>query len=188
VPRYLCKLATGFDALGVRYGSHDDPDAATRDYFNSIGAKACEFPTARSAAHVARVNGNPILMGAPNVVRGGSQSGNIAAQDLIAENLCDILVSDYHYPSLAQAAFTLVDAGVCSLARAWAMISSAPATAMGLEDRGTLAQGKRADLVIIDKATRRIGATICAGKIAHMSGEIGARFVSGLHGMAVAAE
>ncbi|WP_380057363.1 alpha-D-ribose 1-methylphosphonate 5-triphosphate diphosphatase [Falsihalocynthiibacter sp. SS001] len=188
VPRYLCQLANDFDRLGVTYGSHDDPDAATRDYYNSIGARVCEFPTGTSAAHVAKVNGNPILMGAPNVVRGGSQSGNIAATHLIEDGLCDILVSDYHYPSLAQAAFTLADAGLCDLATAWGMISTAPAAAMNLDDRGTIEQGKRADLVIIDKKTRRIGATLCNGRVAYLSGEIGTRFVTGMNAIPLAAE
>ena len=73
VPRYLCRLAEQFDALGVTYGSHDDPDGETRETFSMIGAKICEFPTARPAAALARAVGDPILMGAPNVVRGGSQ-------------------------------------------------------------------------------------------------------------------
>ena len=188
VPRYLCNLAAFFDQTGLRYGSHDDGTAETRCYFDEIGAKICEFPTTQAAARAAHSLGNPVLMGAPNIVRGGSQSGNIAAEDLIRAGLCDVLVSDYHYPSMAQAAFNLVDTGVLSLSAAWALISTNAADIMGLSDRRTLTVGQRADLVVVEKDTRRITATIAGGKLAHLSGETGRRFVSGLAAVAHAAE
>ena len=172
VPRYLCTLAAAFDELGVKYGSHDDHDAATRDYYGMIGAKVCEFPTRHAPANVARANGDPVLMGAPNVVRGGSQSGNIAATDLIRAGLCDALVSDYHYPSLANAAFTLADTDILPLGRAWEMISTNPARIMGLEDRGVIAPGKRADLVICNAQTRAIEGTLAAGRWSHLCGDL----------------
>jgi predicted ABC-type ATPase len=84
VPRALGALAAQFTANGVRMGSHDDGTAEVRSFFRQIGAPICEFPTTVQAAAAARAAGEPVLMGAPNVVRGGSQSGNIAAQDLIA--------------------------------------------------------------------------------------------------------
>lgn len=188
VPRYLCNLAAFFDAQGIRYGSHDDASAETRVYFNEIGAKICEFPTSQAAARAARSLDNPILMGAPNIVRGGSQSGNVAALDLIRAGLCDVLVSDYHYPSMAQSAFALVETGTLDLPAAWALISATPAAVMGLSDRGTLTVGKRADLVVVDKKTHRITATISGGRLAHLSGETGQRFISGLATVAHAAE
>lgn len=188
VPRYLCNLASFFDAKGIRYGSHDDSTAETRCYFNEMGATICEFPTSQTAARAARSLRNPVLMGAPNVVRGGSQSGNIAALDLIKTGDCDALVSDYHYPSLAQAAFSLVQSGALDLARAWALISARPAEILGLADRGTLIPGKRADLVVVDKATHRIAATISQGRLAHLSGELGQRFITEAHPLAHAAE
>lgn len=188
VPRYLCNLAAFFDAQGVRYGSHDDTSAETRCYYDEIGAKICEFPTSHAAARAARSLENPILMGAPNVVRGGSQSGNIAAVDLIKAGLCDALVSDYHYPSLSQAAFALAEAGTLDLPAAWALISTKPATIMGLADRGSLTAGKRADLVVVDKHTQRITATVVGGRVTHLSGETAARFIAGLSDLAHAAE
>ncbi len=178
VPRYLCDLASAFDRLGIRFGSHDDVDAETRVYYDSIGAKICEFPTTVKAASSARALGNPVLMGAPNVVRGGSQSGNIAAVDLVRSGLCDVLVSDYHYPSLSLAAFKLVEDGVMPLVAAWRMISSKPAEIMGLSDRGELIPGKRADVIIVDAKTNRIGATISGGRLSYLSGEIGQRFIA----------
>jgi alpha-D-ribose 1-methylphosphonate 5-triphosphate diphosphatase len=175
VPRSLAQLATGFQASGVQMGSHDDGTAETREFYRNIGAPNCEFPTTVAAAQAARAAGEPVLMGAPNVVRGGSQSGNIAAQSLVEAGLCDALVSDYYYPALAQAAFYLADAGVMDLAAAWAMISTNPAQIAGLHDRGTLAVGKRADLVAVNAETRAVEMTICAGRIAHLSGEAARR-------------
>lgn len=188
VPRYLCTLAAAFDQLGVTYGSHDDHDAATRDYYGMIGARICEFPTRHAPANVAKANGDPVLMGAPNVVRGGSQSGNIAATDLIRAGLCDALVSDYHYPSLANAAFTLVDKGLLPFAQAWAMISENPARIMGLDDRGVIAAGKRADLVICNAQTREIEGTLAAGRWAHLCGDLADRVSQAPARLAHAAE
>lgn len=188
VPRYLCNLAAAFDELGVTYGSHDDHDAATRDYYGMIGARVCEFPTRHAPASVAKANGDPVLLGAPNVVRGGSQSGNIAATDLIRAGLCDALVSDYHYPSLANAAFTLTDKGILPFAKAWDMVSSNPARIMGLADRGVIAPGKRADLVICNAQTREIEGTLAAGRWSHLCGDLADRVSGGAARMAHAAE
>lgn len=188
VPRYLCTLADAFDTLGVRYGSHDDPDADTRERFSLIGARICEFPTGRGAAAVAKAVGDPIIMGAPNVVRGGSQAGNIRAAQLIEEGLCDVLVSDYHYPSLAKAAFRLVDDGLCTLPQAWAKISRTPAEIMGLADRGRLDFGKRADVVIVNEATHAVEGTISGGRISHLTGAAAERFFARPAELKLAAE
>ena len=188
VPRKLCQLAEAFDTLGVTYGSHDDPDGETRETYAMLGARICEFPTTLSAAKVAKAVGDPVLMGAPNVVRGGSQAGNIAAISVIRAGKCSALVSDYHYPALARAAFALVDQGVRDLPQAWAMISSMPAQIMRLSDRGEIAPGKRADLVIIDKITRHVECTISRGRITYLSGAAAHRFVNLEQTMQVAAE
>jgi alpha-D-ribose 1-methylphosphonate 5-triphosphate diphosphatase len=188
VPRYLCNLASSFDRAKIRYGSHDDPDAATRDYYGMIGARICEFPTRAEPAQVAHAMGNPVLMGAPNVVRKGSQSGNIAATDLIRRGLCDALVSDYHYPSLARAAFSLADDGMMSFAAAWHMISANPARIMRLSDRGTLAAGNRADIVICNTHTRQIEGTMVAGRWSHICGGLAERLTALPPAIAHAAE
>lgn len=187
VPRRLCKLADAFDSLGVIYGSHDDPDGETRETYAMLGARICEFPTSVQAAAVAKAVGDPVLMGAPNVVRGGSQAGNISAAKLVRDGKCDILVSDYHYPSLAMAAFRLVDDGIRPLPQAWAMISTAPAELMRLHDRGVIAQGRRADLCIINSATRTVEATIAGGRITHLAGEAAHRFLSSAQSLGIAA-
>jgi len=176
VPRALCAMASAFDELGVTYGSHDDPDAETREVYRMIGARVAEFPITRRAAAAAKAEGDPVIMGAPNVVRGGSQAGNIAAVDLIRDGICDALVSDYHIPALPLAAWALVDAGVCDMAQAWALLSTGPARALGLSDRGDIAEGLRADLVLINKSTRRIEATIAAGRLAYLAGPVVTRF------------
>jgi len=167
VPRNLLRLVEAFDRLGIVYGSHDDPDGDTRERFRILGAHIAEFPAAFSAAAVAKAMGDVVIMGAPNVVRGGSQAG---------------LVSDYHYRSLAEAAWALADLGVRSLPRAWAMISTVPARLLRLQDRGEIAPGKRADFVLVNEANRNIEATISAGRIAHLSGEAAVRLVGARHG------
>ncbi|MHA7828631.1 MAG: alpha-D-ribose 1-methylphosphonate 5-triphosphate diphosphatase [Roseovarius sp.] len=188
VPRHLCHLARSFDEFGVIYGSHDDPDAETRETFAMIGARICEFPTSRAAANLAKAVNDPVVMGAPNVVRGGSQAGNISALDLIEAGKCDALVSDYFYPALSQAAFALVDQGIADLPSAWAMISQTPARIMRMTDRGTLDEGQRADLAIVNATTREVEATLVRGRIAHLSGEAAQRFLRLGQSLALAAE
>lgn len=188
VPRNLCFLANGFETLGVRFGSHDDPDAETREFYSMIGARIAEFPTSRRAAAATRSMGDPVLMGAPNVVRGGSQSGNISAIDLIREGLCDALVSDYHLPALPMAAWRLVDLGLMELAEAWAFISTTPAKVMKMNDRGRIAEGLRADLVVMNADTREIEATISGGALAYAGGPVAQRLIAPMLRMQLAAE
>ncbi|GGD31336.1 alpha-D-ribose 1-methylphosphonate 5-triphosphate diphosphatase [Sinisalibacter lacisalsi] len=188
VPRNLLRLVEAFDRNGIVYGSHDDPDGETRERFHILGAHVAEFPAAFGAAAVARAMGDVVIMGAPNVVRGGSQAGRIPAISLITKGQCDVLVSDYHYRSLAEAAWTLADLGVRSLPRAWAMISTVPARIMRLHDRGEIAAGKRADFVLVNAESRSIEATISAGRIAHLSGEAAVRLLGARTTLGMAAE
>ncbi len=184
----LRQIATTLNSMGVRYGSHDDETASMRRYFSELGADICEFPTTLEAAKQARALGNPILMGAPNVMRGGSQSGNIAAQELIETGLCDALVSDYYYPALQGAIWALVDRGVMPLEQAWALISTNPARVLGLDDRGEITDGARADFVVLNAETRRIEATFSNGRLAMLSGQAGVRFTNGAAPQQIAAE
>jgi alpha-D-ribose 1-methylphosphonate 5-triphosphate diphosphatase len=188
VPRHLCTLAEAFDDIGVLYGSHDDPDGETRERYSMIGARIAEFPTTRQAARAAHAMMCPVIMGAPNVVRGKSQAGNISASDLVAEGLCDALVSDYHIPALVLAAWAMVDRGLASLPKAWAMISTNPAEIMRMPDRGRLDPGMRADLVVVNAETRQIEATVCAGRLAYLAGEAGRRFMQAPQAARLAAE
>jgi alpha-D-ribose 1-methylphosphonate 5-triphosphate diphosphatase len=178
VPQALAVLAETLKARGVVMGSHDDGDSATRSFYRNFGASVCEFPTTVEAAQSAHDAGEPVLMGAPNVVRGGSQSGNIAAEALIADGLCDCLVSDYYYPALSQAAWALEASGTLPFARAWEMVSTQPAKIMGLHDRGRLEHGLRADLVVMNPQTHAVEATIAGGRLAYAHGEVARRLVT----------
>lgn len=134
--------------LGLALASHDDATAEHVDEAIADGVAIAEFPTREEAARASHGSGMKVLMGAPNVVRGGSHSGNIAAADLARLGLLDILSSDYIPYSLLQAAFDLPrHAPEMSLADAVRTVTLNPAEATGLHDRGELAEGKRADMV-----------------------------------------
>ena len=111
-------------------------------------------------------------MGAPNVVRGGSQSGSIAAVPLIEANLCDALVSDYYYPALYGSMWSLHDNKILEFAKAWSLISSGPAKALSLKRKGKLQLDFCADFVIMDPERRVIEATFCKGKPTYLSGKV----------------
>nr|WP_321254457.1 alpha-D-ribose 1-methylphosphonate 5-triphosphate diphosphatase [uncultured Ruegeria sp.] len=178
VPAALEQLCATLSDRGVRLGSHDDATARTRADWRARGARISEFPETLEAAEAARAAGDHVILGSPNVVRGGSHKGNASALDLITMGLCDALASDYHYPSPRRAALMLAKSGLLDLAGAWALISSGPAQVLGLTDRGTLAPGKRADLVILETATNRVAATLAGGRVSYMSGDIAARLVA----------
>ena len=178
VPAALRGLSERLLARGVRLGSHDDASDAVRAEWRDMGMRISEFPETVEAAEAARQGGDGIILGAPNIMRGGSHKGNVSALDLIAMGLCDAIASDYHYPSLHRAAFFLAESGVCDLPHAWALISEGPARLLGLSDRGRIEPGLRADLVVIDRATHRLCATICEGRLSWLSGDLAERFVS----------
>ncbi|HKK36457.1 MAG TPA: alpha-D-ribose 1-methylphosphonate 5-triphosphate diphosphatase [Paracoccaceae bacterium] len=133
-------------ALGATLASHDDTDAAHPAVSAAHGARIAEFPTTREAAEASRAHGLAVLMGAPNLLRGGSHSGNVAAAELAEAGLLDILSSDYAPSSLLMGALRLGELWG-DVARGFATVTSAPAAATGLDDRGRLAPGLRADLV-----------------------------------------
>ena len=134
----------------IALASHDD---ATHEHVaesHQLGSVIAEFPTTLAAAQASRQHGMNVLMGAPNIVRGGSHSGNVAAHQLAASGLLDILSSDYYPASLLDAAFRIADSddNAFTLAQAVRLVSKHPAQALGLHDRGVIAEGKRADLVL----------------------------------------
>jgi len=134
--------------MNIALASHDDATLAHVEEAEADGVAIAEFPTTQEAASAAHAAGLSILMGAPNVVRGRSHSGNISATDLVAAGLLDILSSDYVPFALLQAAFMLPDrVPGLDLPRALATVTANPARAAGLNDRGEVAPGKRGDLV-----------------------------------------
>jgi alpha-D-ribose 1-methylphosphonate 5-triphosphate diphosphatase len=133
---------------GISLASHDDTTEKNVADAVSDRVSVAEFPTTMEAARGLHEAGIDILMGAPNVVRGGSHSGNIAAVDLAREGLLDILSSDYVPSSLLMAVLQLPrDVPAIDLAAAVRTVTSTPAEAVGLSDRGEIAVGKRADII-----------------------------------------
>ncbi|MDP2781980.1 alpha-D-ribose 1-methylphosphonate 5-triphosphate diphosphatase [Devosia sp.] len=146
--RHRQALAALSHARGIALASHDDATTDHVDKARDLGISIAEFPTTLEAAKASRDAGFAILMGGPNVVRGGSHSGNVSARDLAAAGLLDILSSDYIPFSMLQAAFCLVDAvDGLDVAQAISLVTRRPAEAAGLHDRGEIALAKRADFV-----------------------------------------
>jgi len=177
VPGALDALCKQLAQKGITMGSHDDTTRDTRAIWAARGATVAEFPETLAAAEAAAEMGSIVVMGAPNVVRGGSHNLNLSAIDLIAMGHCDALASDYHYPSARRAALMLWQNGMRDLNGAWGLVSAGPAAVLGLEDRGVLEAGKRADIVVLDRATLRVAATMVQGRMSYMSGDIAARFI-----------
>lgn len=147
-PANRSAIAAACQARGIVLASHDDATVAHVDEAVTQGIKVAEFPTTAEAAKASKDAGLGVLMGAPNVMRGGSHSGNVSARSLAENGLLDILSSDYIPFSLIQSAFFLGEVvDTISLPQAVAMVSKTPAEAVGLSDRGAIEAGRRADLV-----------------------------------------
>jgi alpha-D-ribose 1-methylphosphonate 5-triphosphate diphosphatase len=140
--------------FGAVLASHDDTDVDHVTASAAYGIRLAEFPTTVEAAQACHANGIAVMMGAPNLIRGGSHSGNVAAEDLARLGLLDIVSSDYVPSALLTAAFRLGEIWG-DLPRGIATVTAAPADAAGLADRGRIAPGQRADLIRI----RRVGDT-----------------------------
>ncbi len=145
-------LAAFCRSRGIALASHDDATLDHVDEAISYGTRLAEFPTSVEAARASHEAGMSVLMGAPNVVRGGSHSGNIAATDLAGAGLLDVLSSDYVPLSLLHAPFILADTveGM-DLPKAIALVTATPARTVHLDDRGRIAPGLRADLVRVER-------------------------------------
>ncbi len=145
--RHRNEIVARAQARALPIASHDD---ATREHVQEAvqnGMTIAEFPTTQEAADASHEAGLAVLVGAPNLVLGGSHSGNIAAIDLVAAGRADILSSDYVPASLMEGVFKLPQAGIgLTLPQAVRLATLNPARAVGLDDRGEIAPGKRADL------------------------------------------
>jgi alpha-D-ribose 1-methylphosphonate 5-triphosphate diphosphatase len=172
VPASIARLAAAATLHGVALLSHDDASPAQRQWYRSLGCRVAEFPTTLETAQEAAASGDDIVLGAPNVVRGGSHIGWIDAREMIARGLCSVLASDYYYPAPLLAAFRLVTSGTLALEQAWPLVSEAPARAVGLGDRGRIAPGQRGDLVLVDASNHdrpRLVATIAGGRVVYLN-------------------
>lgn len=139
----------------IRLLAHDVVSAEEIRHVRAAGAAVAEFPTTVEAAAAAKAAGMPVVAGAPNVLRGGSHSGNVSAVELIAAGLVDNLSSDYMPTTLLAAVLHLAEDGVLPLARAVRLVTSGAAATAGLPDRGALVPGLRADLIAVTGDARQ---------------------------------
>jgi alpha-D-ribose 1-methylphosphonate 5-triphosphate diphosphatase len=150
-PKAVAAVLEAVHRARLPAASHDDRTAEDRRANRALGCHIADFPTAEAAMLEARSAAEPIILGAPNVVRGGSHlSKGVSAATMAERRLCTVLASDYYYPALAAAAIRLWRRHNLDFAQAWALVSSAPADAAGLGDRGRIAADARADLVLVD--------------------------------------
>jgi alpha-D-ribose 1-methylphosphonate 5-triphosphate diphosphatase len=171
VPAAITRLAKKATACNIPLLSHDDASPEQRQWFRALGCRVAEFPTTEDTAREAAAGGDEIVLGAPNVVRGGSHTGFVKASDMIARGLCSVLASDYYYPAPFAAPFRLAADGVATVETAWSLVSETPARAAGLEDRGVIEVGRRADLVVVDATAPggpRLEAVIAGGRVVHL--------------------
>lgn len=172
VPSSIARLAAIGREHGVPLLSHDDELPQQRANFRMLGIDIAEFPVNEETARAAIDNGDFTVFGAPNVVRGGSHTGWVSAADMVSKGLCSILASDYYYPAPLLAAFLLAADNILPLAQAWTLVSGAPAAATGLHDRGEIAVGKRADIILVDAhdpVRPRVIAAVAGGRMVHLT-------------------
>ena len=177
VPASIARLAEAGKKAGIPMASHDDDTVERRQYYGALGCGIAEFPMNRETSRASREMGSIAVFGAPNILRGGShlKGRGVRAADEVREGLCQTIVSDYYYPALVQSPYVLAAEGDAAFEEAWALVSTAPARAAGLADRGEIAVGQRADLVLVAPADpnavrakpARIAATLAGGRIVH---------------------
>ncbi len=159
---------------GVPLASHDDDTVEKVVQMQSLGASISEFPVTLEAAREAHGRGMVNAMGAPNALRGTSYSGNLSARDLHTAGLLDLLAADYHPSAMLPAMLVLARSDPNGLWGAARLVTTNPARALGLEDRGEIAVGLRADLIIADdRGVGHVRATLSNGAIVFSDGSIG---------------
>lgn len=159
-------LSAAADRAGCVTASHDASQEEHLDRDLNRGVGIAEFPLSIALAKQYQAENIPVLLGAPNLVRGASHIGNLSVRDALAADAGDLLCSDYHYPSLFQAPFVAAEEGLCSFADAWDLVSAGPAAAAGLTDRGRLEPGARADLIVVGSspAPARVELAVVGGE------------------------
>ena len=171
----IARMAKLGAANGLPMLSHDDSFPEMRQYWTAKGAKIAEFPMSKLTAEDAKSRDEWVVYGAPNAVRGGSHIGSPGTADMVEAGLCDVVASDYYYPAMLAGIAKMHAENRASLPALWKTVSTNPAKASGLTDRGEIAIGKRADLVLIDwpeGAPPAIAMTLSGGHIAHLRGDL----------------
>ncbi len=161
-PERMARLAVLARERGIALASHDDDTSQKVAEMAALGVTISEFPIGLEAARAAVAAGMVTLFGSPNVLRGRSASGNVRALDVILAGACTGLCADYHPPSLLAAVLHLPGISPLALPAAVRLASLAPARAAGLNDRGAIATGQRADLLLVRDA--RVEAVLVAGR------------------------
>lgn len=152
--------------------SHDDLTVDMRAQYRMLGASIAEFPVNEDVARASAQHEDYIVFGAPNVLRGGSHTNCPSAAEMVRQKFCSILASDYYYPALAQAPFVLAAKHGIPLEEGWKLISENPACAAGLQDRGRIESGRRADVIVVKiqpNSLAQIIATIVNGEIVFLA-------------------
>ena len=158
---------------GVALASHDDDTVDKAAWMASLGATISEFPVSLEAAAEAGRRGMLVAMGAPNALRGQSYSGNLSARDAHARGLLHILAADYHPGAILPAVKVLAETDPEGLVGSSKLANANPARALGLADRGRIAPGLRADLVVADlSGIGRAVASLSAGRMVHSDGTL----------------
>lgn len=162
----LARVSEWATSGAARVLVHDCEEAPDMQKARGWGAAVAEFPLTVGAATVARDHGMPVVMGAPNILRGGSHSGNVDAEEVVRLGLATSLASDYLPSSLLAAAFLLVERGAARLPEAVRLVTSGPAEVLGVADRGRIEVGTRADLALVtlDGRWPRVRRVIRAGR------------------------
>lgn len=159
VPAAMTRMITAAKVAGLPVFAHDEPSPELRMRHRAQGIGVCEFPMTEDTARAARAMDEPVVFGAPNVLRGGSQNGAVDATPAILSGLGTVLASDYYYPSQLRAGLMLALDHGQPLQQAWAAISANAARAAGLQDRGHLRPGLRGDVIAVcprDRAVRMV--------------------------------
>jgi len=147
----LTKILNKTRRNNIPIASHDDDTAEKVDMVHQMDAQISEFPVTLEAAKRAKELKMIVSMGAPNVVRGKSSTGNLSVLEAMREELVDVLCSDYNLASMLYAPFVLAKKGLLRLSEAVNMVSLKPAKAIGMDTVGSIEVGKRADMVIVDE-------------------------------------
>lgn len=172
VPASIARIAAAAVAAGVPAMSHDDMSIEQRRWYDGLGVQVAEFPIEAAVAEAAATAGNPTVFGAPNVLRGGSHTGCPDAAEMAARGWCSVLASDYYYPALLEAPFILERRHGIPFSQAWRLVSLNAARAVGLEDRGVIAEGMRGDVIAVEPSAEgfaRVVATIAGGRLVHLA-------------------